>query len=124
MRVNFGRASCVLYSLFTIASSSRAVASRFLTSSPPMYEKIPEGLTLSQVIVIHRHGDRAQISREIGPNYPEHDDITEIWKTKLPTEETMSILAVAANHEEGVPTSTLYTGWDAQNVPYAQLTEI
>lgn len=92
------------------------------------YDAIPEHLSLTNVVVIHRHGDRSQISREIGPNFPETSDIKEIWTSKLPVDTTMMTMAAAAH----VPTDVLslnvekaiYTGWDEKNIPYGQLTEL
>jgi Histidine phosphatase superfamily (branch 2) len=92
------------------------------------YDAIPEHLSLTNVVVIHRHGDRSQISREIGPNFPETSDIKDIWTSKLPVETTMMTMAAAAH----VPTDVMslnvkkaiFTGWDEKNIPYGQLTEL
>ena len=62
---------------------------------------IPKNLILKNVILFTRHGDRSQISRSIGTNFPENDQITNIWKGKLPTEEiTSKLLKVATYHKE------------------------
>ena len=92
------------------------------------YNPVPDNLSLMNVVIIHRHGDRSQISREIGPNFPESPDIEEIWRSKLPIETTMMAMAAAAHvpHEviSGHIRSSVFTGWDEKNIPYGQLTEL
>ena len=92
------------------------------------YNPLPENLSLINVVIIHRHGDRSQISREIGPNYPESPDIEKIWHSKLPIETTMMAMAAAAYVAPEVVSghirTTVFTGWDQNNIPYGQLTEL
>ena len=98
------------------------------TVSSHKYSPIPEKLALKNVVVIHRHGDRAQISREIGPNHPEKPEIREIWQSKLPSEEALLAMAAAAEipseHLDSDVQKQLYTGWDHSNSPYGQLTQL
>ena len=92
------------------------------------YDPIPDHLSLTNVVIIHRHGDRSQISREIGPNFPESSDVKDIWNSKLPVHTTMLSMAAAAHlppdllHDD--VKSAVYSGWDVKNIPYGQLTEL
>ena len=61
------------------------------------YTSVPDGLQLQNLIIIHRHGDRAQISRSLGENFPEDSTITNIWKEKLPDEELIKGLRQISN---------------------------
>jgi hypothetical protein len=99
------------------------------SSSQEPYQKPPADFVLKYVSVIHRHGDRAQISKHLGAAYPENDSITKKWKNLLPQEDTLQRLYAAAKHssvteESAYERSKLYSGWDHNNSPYAQLTEI
>jgi hypothetical protein len=102
------------------------------------YPGIPESLRLDKVVVIHRHGDRAQISSGIGgPHSPyrqANDDVRRYWESALPTASSLASMWRVARHgvllrpQEGVYSEvveedTLYSGWDQANRPYAQLTE-
>ena len=92
------------------------------------YDPIPDHLSLTNVVIIHRHGDRSQISREIGPNFPETSDVKDIWNSKLPIDTTMLSMASAAYVpleilQKGAK-SAVFTGWDEKNIPYGQLTEL
>lgn len=99
------------------------------------YTNIPSKYQLEKVIITHRHGDRSQISRSLGSNYPEDNAITAIWHTKLPTNqnlEYMSKIALSHNgklfdgdsNDIGKLKEFLYDGWDKSSYPYGQLTEI
>ena len=93
-----------------------------------VYDPIPDHLSLTNVVIIHRHGDRSQISREIGPNFPETSDVKDIWNSKLPSDATMLTMAAAAHlppdlRQKDVR-SAIFTGWDEKNIPYGQLTEL
>lgn len=96
------------------------------------YTKVPAELTLKSVVVIHRHGDRAQISKTLGTKYPESSDLTQQWTKLLPTDRSCKAMLLAAQpgdalveHGDSVDVrETLYGGWDKMNKPYAQLTEL
>lgn len=105
------------------------------------YQAIPDHLTLHSVVVIHRHGDRSQISKSLGPKYPEHDSITEAWRNTMPTEDMKRLmLSVAVNAEHKIKEfpnsdlihththddidSILYSGYDHAHIPYGQLTSL
>eukprot|EP01031_Cornospumella_fuschlensis_P026317 gene26317-31793_t len=60
------------------------------------YQPISDQLTLSSVVVIHRHGDRSQISKTLGPNYPEHDKVTSLWRKAMPGEDMKRLMASVA----------------------------
>jgi hypothetical protein len=104
-----------------------------LTSSLP-YNEIPKNYELERVVIIHRHGDRAQISRTLGRNYPENDEHAKVWKTKLPgSEELNAMRAVARREPNAFLTSLesdadvktyLYSGWDKDSTPYGSLTSL
>jgi len=111
------------------------------------YLSLPEHMKLKKVILFTRHGDRSQISRTCGEKYKENDQLTEFWKSKLPSHETTLKLhnaariinlelepsdidgesvsdfiksSTALNHD--VP--NVYIGWDSINTPYGMLTEL
>ena len=92
------------------------------------YDPIPDHLSLTNVVIIHRHGDRSQISREIGPKFPETADVKNIWNSKMPVDATMLAMAGAARvpveYHSKDARSAIFTGWDEKNIPYGQLTEL
>lgn len=92
------------------------------------YSPVPNSLKLQNIVVIHRHGDRSQITRELGPNYPENDIVTEKWKTLLPTQRAMRSMMLTTNHSHQLNSmeveSEIYGGWDSAHSPYAQLTDV
>lgn len=100
---------------------------RNFTSSPSS-----SNLKLEKLVIIHRHGDRAQIARQVGPKFPESDLVTSYWKTALPNESTLNRLKMASKTTEIVPgkgihenpRDNMYPGSDAGSSPYAQLTEL
>jgi hypothetical protein len=103
---------------------------------------LPEGFHLERVVVVHRHGDRAQIARSIGPKFPEEEERAALWKTKLPSPLTVATMASVAHSTYDVTafartgkrdtteTTSLslidevYSGEDSTSNPYAQLTEV
>lgn len=118
----------------TVLNSAYVAGSRenLYTSSP-----MPEDFVLERVVVVHRHGDRSQIARSIGPNFPETTEVTEFWKTKLPDSSLLRAMASVAfsasplppdaigASSSGVPEGEgMYYGEDARSFPYAQLTEV
>ena len=103
---------------------------------------LSDDLRVERVIVLHRHGDRSQISPTIGPMYPESDELGAFWATRLPKQESLNKMASSASttmvleymkEEEmvdGTIISTrekeyehLYGGADLYRKPYAMLTE-
>lgn len=95
------------------------------------YEPLPSHLRLRNVVVIHRHGDRSQITREIGPNYPEDPKIESIWNHALPSKESILGMAAAAAVPQEFqfsgskdPKDVIYTGWDKEKSPYGMLTDL
>ncbi|KAJ1425675.1 histidine phosphatase superfamily [Ochromonadaceae sp. CCMP2298] len=121
-------------SIFLMQSlSGRAYAHTIASQPLPKYVPVPVELELGTVIVIHRHGDRAQISRILGGAYPESETLAAQWQEKLPTERSRRAMMLAAHPGENLVlkgdlevdvVSTLYSGWDKVNIPYAQLTEV
>lgn len=146
---NIQRGSVLYFSTYSIhaAPPTMYIAG---SNAAATYSKLPSDYELRNVVVIVRHGDRAQISRELGPNYPENGDITKVWNGALPVDKTLRLMHAAAASPidfttdplnfntmtaSGVITEkarelqtshltrSLYTGWDAINAPYAMLTE-
>ena len=119
----------LLLLLFAVIMLSRSVAG----SCTP----IPSNMKLLSVIVIHRHGDRSQIEKALSPAYPESQTISDIWKSKMPSIDSMKIMASIGMIDEGLVdiranTSLkshdpfhfhLYSGWDSKHFPYGQLTQ-
>ena len=85
-------------------------------------------------------GDRSQIARSIGPNYPESNVIANKWKEKMPSIDSLQQMSLAAqllessnepsyidSFDESIPPDLLesvYSGWDRKNFPYGHLTQI
>ena len=96
------------------------------------YKVMPSDMDLKSVIVIHRHGDRSQISRSLGTRYPESESLASVWTKLLPTERSCKAMLLAAqpggalakNGDTVNEHETLYGGWDQINRPYGQLTEL
>lgn len=100
-----------------------------------IYESIPIDYEIENLVIIHRHGDRSQISKQLGRNCPERLDLYEQWNNKLPNEKDLQAMICVARTDdldkEVFPEeiysnmiSYLYTGWDKDNIPYGQLTDI
>lgn len=118
------------------------------SESPNNYLSLPNNMKLKKVILFTRHGDRSQISRSVGDNYPENDKLTEFWKSKLPSSITTSKLHTTARildlelessdidgesvseliKSSEIPniqkSTNIYAGWDSVNSPYGMLTEL
>ncbi len=112
-------------------TSARATVSSYCAGSSG-YEALSSDYKLDSVVVIHRHGDRAQIGRSIGPLWPEDEEITSFWRTKLPTEDSLKTLAgtfqssleeIVHDDVEGIE-EHLYAGEDKSAYPYAMLSEL
>lgn len=96
------------------------------------YKSIPTDMDLKSVVVIHRHGDRSQISRSLGTRYPESRTLASAWSKLLPTERSCKAMLLAAQPGDAVARNgdiiavddTLYGGWDRINKPYGQLTDL
>lgn len=103
---------------------------------PSQYEPIPASkYSLKKLVIIHRHGDRAQIAKSLGDHYQVTPEVTNRWTELLPTEKTMKQLqAVAFTADENDPNQllplspsgqvNLFSGWDVSNMPYGQLTDL
>lgn len=113
--------------LFSMMRSTSSIAAK--------YAPVPSNKQVEKVVVIHRHGDRAQIAQGLGTRYPRNEQVTESWLRTLPTESTLKRLILsAAPHPSVVLQNSvldsadfkaiLYCGWDKINYPYAQLTEV
>lgn len=93
------------------------------------YTNVPQEYTLTNVIVLIRHGDRIQITKDLGNVFHDSKNVTRFWKLKLPNEHTLRSLArsaypyVASNSSFDSLRKRLYSGWDIIHFPYGQLTE-
>ena len=83
-----------------------------------------DDVLLKHVIIVMRHGDRAPVSKSIGPKYPHTKESDDIWKAKLVTGLTEEILKGIAKEQSGGKDDSIYTGRDILDHPYGQLTEI
>lgn len=107
------------------------------SASSHHYHPVPSELELLNVVVITRHGDRAQITKSLKNTTTENMTITNFWKNAMPIDQTFRIMAAAAaitssnskpietgkkNHDE--LHGLLCTGWDREHSPYAMLTEL
>ena len=132
-KMSFIRAArCGIWLLAFPTRISRAVhnVAHIIQSAP--YEPLPSHLRLRNVVIIHRHGDRSQITKEIGPLYPEDPQIESIWNNAMPSKETILGMAAAAALPEELllsgsskdPKDVIYTGWDKDKTPYGMLTDV
>eukprot|EP01031_Cornospumella_fuschlensis_P032246 gene32246-39001_t len=89
--------------------------------------KGPEPGALERVVLLHRHGDRSQISPAFEPHIPYSNFTTELWNRLMPTLETKKMMGLLGSARLPQTTSLddqLYTGHDRDTIPYGQLTEI
>lgn len=99
-------------------------------ASSTAYVPISPDYELNKVIVMHRHGDRSQITRSLGPSYPESNDLAKIWTTKLPSQLAMREMLTSAHVDTEetdiavVSQLYLFNGWDKEHIPYGQLTHL
>lgn len=110
--------------------SASVLSSTYIAGTNNEYSTFPDDYVLEKIIVVHRHGDRAQIAKEL-PNYPEHESVTSIWRDRLPNEKTLlnmyDVASTASSSVKQFDTDImkeLYSGFDSLAYPYAQLTEI
>jgi hypothetical protein len=122
------------------AESAQATGPTTYNAGSHPYEPIPSTHSLHKVVVVHRHGDRSQITRNLGLTYPESDSIKDLWESKMPSSETLRKMAAAFQSSlhvtlkaEGNTADSadsyadeehLYSGEDKDARPYAQLTEL
>ena len=122
----------------TASSSTRTQSLEVAYSaSSHHYHPVPSELELLHVVVITRHGDRAQNTKTLKNTTTENMTITNFWKNAMPIDQTFRIMAAAAattssnnkpmetekkNHDE--LHGLLCTGWDREHSPYAMLTEL
>ena len=145
-RVSVMVSAVVLYSLLSLGESIvQTLGSGFAHNAAlSSYTPVPAHLELISVAVFHRHGDRSQVARSPGPAFP-HDVATdEMWSSRMPTADSLAIIAAAASDAAVVvdPAAKevedrdvaidwavidalpdLYSGWERANYPYGMLTE-
>ena len=137
----FGASSATEDAILEAQKAARETGPTTYNAGSREYVPLPADLKLERVAVIHRHGDRAQIWRSLGPSNPESDDVSTMWKSKLPKDDTLRRMACAFRssldvtlkiHEGEVDIDLsaysrnehLYSGEDSDAYPYAQLTEL
>ncbi len=137
----FGASSATEDAVLEAQKAARETGPTTYNAGSREYIPLPADLELERVAVIHRHGDRAQIWRSLGPNNPESDDVSAMWKSKLPKDDTLRRMACAFRssldvtrkiHEGEVDIDLsaysrkehLYSGEDSDAYPYSQLTEL
>ena len=79
---------------------------------------------LKHVIIIMRHGDRAPVSKSIGPNYPHNKEVEDVWRTKIASGTNEELLKGVAKLQAVGADDNIYTGRDIGDSPYGQLTDI
>lgn len=86
------------------------------------YRDVPINLTLQKVVVIHRHGDRSQISKGFYPDSIIDNNLTKFWINKMPfrkkgQQEKSEALSLDLAERSS------YFGQDRKEFPYGMLTE-
>jgi hypothetical protein len=79
---------------------------------------------LAHVIVLHRHGDRAPVTKSIGPKYPHTIEAENAWRTRLISGKNEELLKEVAKAQCSQGKDDLYTGRDVSKIPYGQLTDV
>ncbi len=133
----------VVSSVFQVRMFSIAVQHAYLAGASK-YQAMDKDYSIEKVVVVHRHGDRSQISRTLGSNYPESEELTAFWDSKMPDEGTQLKMAKAFQtthsrvdadygiagtgsvelEEEATLEQHLYAGEDKASKPYAMLTQV
>jgi len=121
----------IFFSYLFFSSSARALLpehdalfSLNLTDMPS-YNSVPENYELTNVIIIHRHGDRSQINKGTGTKLKEFGAIDYMWKSKMPQPETLQRLAAVANvSTDKQQSQDIYDARDTYAYPYGMLTEV
>lgn len=129
----------------SVSSTSALGSNSIDVLIPERYVPIPTRYKLQKLVIVHRHGDRAQIAKSLGNNYAINAEVTARWYDLMPSSKTLEVLRNVANtadeHNARRPLpfvqgstnsdstiiddrTALYTGWDRSNYPYAQLTEV
>ena len=114
------RRRCFFLGCVTAAGSH--LTNNYAASAPN--ESSPSTYDLKHVILVMRHGDRAPVSKSIGPSYPPSKKSEEIWRSKIVSGLAEELLkGVALSQSDGVD-DNIYTGRDLTDSPYGQLTNI
>lgn len=93
----------IIISVFNILFSSRSVLLKKRVD-------IPQQLDLKSVLIIHRHGDRSQIGRSLGPSFPESDETAKFWHSKMPDDVQLQKMKLCAKVSESVVQDVQNTG--------------
>lgn len=78
---------------------------------------------LLHIVVIHRHGDRAPVTKSIGPKYPHTIEVENEWRTRIVSGRNEEILKEVAKAQCSQGNDSIYTGRDVAGAPYGQLTD-
>jgi Histidine phosphatase superfamily (branch 2) len=96
-----------------------------VTSAGNILLKQPQSkLKLKHVIVMHRHGDRAPVTKSIGPSFPPTKEVEDLWLSKLISGPNEIMLKAIAKKQSPEGEESLYTGRDTAMIPYGQLTDL
>jgi hypothetical protein len=97
-------------------------------ASSALYTPVPEDYQLRSVVILVRHGDRSQITRELGDAFTDSKNLTYFWRSKLPSEQTLRALVMHQRLSRAFTLEELrkklYAGWDFAHLPFGQLTEL
>lgn len=117
------RRHCVI-ATFSIAFLARTTCSNDENVSSSTDEAATSIYNLKHVIVITRHGDRAPISKSIGPNFPHTSRVDDLWRSKIVSGLNEELLKGVAKSQSNIADDNIYTGRDVADIPYGQLTNV
>jgi Histidine phosphatase superfamily (branch 2) len=109
--------STAFFARKTTCSNDENVSSSIDQAATPVYK-------LKHVIVITRHGDRAPISKSIGPNFPHSSEVDDFWRSKIVSGVHEELLKGVAKSQSNIADDDIYTGRDVADIPYGQLTDV
>jgi Histidine phosphatase superfamily (branch 2) len=114
---------------FVIATFSASLFARTTCSNEEnVSSSIEQAATsiynLKHVIVITRHGDRAPISKSIGPNFPHSSEVDDLWRSKIVSGVNEELLKGVAKSQSNIADDNIYTGRDVADIPFGQLTDV
>jgi hypothetical protein len=114
---------CKRYILVPFGALATLSANRSDATSAAAKDEIPHR-KMKHVIVVMRHGDRAPITKSIGPNYPHTKDDEDFWSSKLISDQREKALKLVAAIQSQGTNENLYTGRDVSEIPYGMLTNL
>lgn len=94
------------------------------STSSSINKSASSSYNLKHVIVIMRHGDRAPISKSIGPSFPHNSEVDDFWRSRIVSGVNEKLLKGVAKSQSKIADDNIYTGRDIAEIPYGQLTDI